>query len=290
MNCTAAGKGVFKAWGRIVLLMLLVLSGCLFGRTQADAQEQEIKHILLVGTDHRDDSWNGNSDVMIVASVNNSTRQIILTSFMRDLYADIPGYGVHKLNYAYAAGGVGTLEATLESNYELTVDNYAVVDFNSMAGIVDSLGGVELTVSDDEADMINKYLSSMGVTDQDLPGGGTYVLTGFQAVAHMRDRYVGNNDYERTQRQRDVLTALFEQAKEMDAAEMTAMASELFEQVDHDFGVLDMIELVAQLPELVEYELVENRVPYDGLYTSQNEMLVPDFEATREKLHEIIGD
>lgn len=272
-------------------MLALMLLACLFVLgIPARAQEKPVQNILMIGTDHRDESWNGNSDVMIVATINPNTEEIILTSFMRDLYADIPGYGVHKLNYAFAAGGAGALEATLEDNYQLAVDNYAVVDFESMADIIDILGGVELTISDDECEMINGYLYSMEATEDSLPGGGTYVLNGNQAVAHMRDRYVGNNDYERTQRQRDVLAGLFNKMHEIGPQEITALSQELLMDVEHDFNPLDLVELLARLPELADYELVENRIPYDGLYTSQNEMLVPDFEATREKLHEILGD
>lgn len=272
------------------LSALLALACMLAMARPVHAQEKAVRNILMIGTDHRDESWNGNSDVMIVATINSDTKEIILTSFMRDLYADIPEYGVHKLNYAFAAGGAETLEATLESNYDLHIDNYAVVDFESMADIVDILGGVELTVSDDECEMINGYLYSMDATEDSLPGGGTYVLNGNQAVAHMRDRYVGNNDYERTQRQRDVLTALFEKIDEMGATEIAGLSRELLMDVEHDLNPLDVMELVKELPELADYDLVENRVPYDGLYTSQNEMLVPDFEATKEKLHEVLGD
>jgi LCP family protein required for cell wall assembly len=275
---------------RLFLGMAAVMCCMMAGSMLAQAKSDAVENVLLIGTDHRDESWNGNSDVMIVASINSDTQQIILTSFMRDLYADIPGYGVHKLNYAFAAGGAEALEATLADNYNLEIDHYAIVDFESMADIVDILGGVELTISDAECDMINGYLYSMDAVEDSLPCGGTYVLNGNQAVAHMRDRFVGNNDYERTQRQRDVLTQLFGKLNEMGVDEIAGVAKELLTDVEHDYNPLQIMALVAELPQLAEYELVENRVPYDGLYTSQDEMLVPDFEATIEKLHETIGD
>jgi LCP family protein required for cell wall assembly len=280
-------RAVIKA---LILLMITVMCVALRNGLYVQAEETSIENVLLIGTDHRDDSWNGNSDVMIVATINSDTKKIILTSFMRDLYADIPGYGVHKLNYAFAVGGAETLEATLEDNYKLSIDHYAVVDFESMADIVDLLGGVELTISDAECDMINGYLNSMDAAEDALPGGGTYVLNGNQAVAHMRDRYVGNNDYERTQRQRDVLTQLFGKLDELGAEEIAGLSKELLMDVEHDFNALEIIELLAEIPEFADYELEENRIPYDDLYTSQGEMLVPDFEETITRLHETIGD
>ncbi|MCD8398869.1 MAG: LCP family protein [Lachnospiraceae bacterium] len=246
-----------------------------------------IYSILLIGSDRRDDTWNGNSDVMIVVTVNSNTKKIIMTSYMRDLYADIPGYGVHKLNYAYAAGGADKLIETLEDNYEIEIDNYAAVDFDSMAEIIDLIGGVDIEVTDDEVSVLNNYLSEED-KEYALENGGTYHLNGAQAVAYMRIRYVGNADYQRTQRQRDVLSEIFAQAQEMSAAELTELAQEVLALTDHDISALDMISLLGSLSGLTEYELVENRIPYDGLYTSQNEMLVPDFAETIEKLHEVL--
>lgn len=249
---------------------------------------EEIYNVLLIGTDHRDESWNGNADVVMVATINADSEKIILTSFMRDLYADIPGYGVHKLNYAYAAGGPETLEATLEDNYQLEIDNYAVVDFETMADIVDIAGGVEITITDDECTVLNDYLTSMDAEEDFLPGGGTWQMNGNQAVAHMRDRFVGDNDYERTQRQREVLTKIFDSMRQLDAEKLTGLAEKVLPCIAHDIDAIRMVKLIAVLPKLAGYTLEENRIPYDGLYESQNEMLVPDFEATILRLHEML--
>lgn len=247
---------------------------------------KEVYNVLLIGSDRRDDSWNGNSDVMIVMSVNAGSQKLSITSFMRDLYADIPGHGVHKLNYAYAVGGAKTLMATLEDNYGLDIDNYAVVDFETMAKVVDLVGGVEIEVSDAECKVLNDYLTSMDAADDYLPGGGTYLLNGNQAVAYMRIRYVGNNDYERTQRQRDVLSVIFASMQKLDAEQLTKLVDEILPNVENDITPVDMIRLMALLPNIGDYELSESRIPYDGLFTSQNEMLVPDFAQTKERLHE----
>lgn len=261
--------------------------------TEADGTTQsvlpngkEVYNVLLIGSDRRDDSWNGNSDVMIVMSVNAGSKKLSITSFMRDLYADIPGHGVHKLNYAYAVGGAKTLMATLEDNYDLDIDNYAVVDFETMAKVVDLVGGVEIEVSDAECKVLNDYLTSMDAADDYLPSGGTYVLNGNQAVAYMRIRYVGNNDYERTQRQRDVLSVIFASMQKLDAEQLTKLVDEILPNVENDITPVDMIRLMALLPGIGDYELSESRIPYDGLFTSQNEMLVPDFAQTKERLHE----
>ena len=175
---------------------------------------------------------------------------------------------------------------TLEDNYELPIDNYAVVDFETMTKVVDLVGGVEIEVSDAECKVLNDYLTSMNAADDYLPGGGSYVLNGNQAVAYMRIRYVGNNDYERTQRQRDVLGVIFASMQKLDAEQLTKLVDEILPNVENDITPVDMIRLMALLPDIGGYELSESRIPYDGLFTSQNEMLVPDFAQTKERLHE----
>lgn len=286
-----------KKTGKLMrMLLTLAAVWMLMECMTAFAQESDgqlpngksVYNLLLIGSDHRDTSWNGNSDVMMVMTINQDSNKIFLTSFMRDLYANIPGYGVHKLNYAYAVGGASVLMDTLEDNYDLTIDNYAVVDFETMADIVDIIGGVEMEVGDAEVDVLNGYLVSMDAEDSKLPCGGTYVLNGKQAVAYMRIRYVGNADYQRTQRQRDVLAKIFESLKGLDATELTKLANKILPCVEHDIDALEMIKLMALLPQLTGYELEESRIPYDDLYHSEGEMLVPDFDATISRLHETL--
>lgn len=278
---------------RAAALVMTVLM--LAGTVTVNAQEQTTLpngkssyNIVMIGSDRRDDSWNGNSDVMILATVNAETKQIVLTSFMRDLYAEIPGHGVHKLNYAYAVSGGDLLVETLEDNYDLDIDNYASVDFDTMAEIIDLVGGVEITVTDAEAELMYKYATSINETSS-ITGAGTYQLTGAEAVAYMRIRYVGNADYQRTQRQRDVIQAIFASVKDMDKAELAGLAEDVVALIDHNVAPLQMLQLLALVPNLTDYELVENRIPYDDLYYSKNEMLVPDFEQTIARLHETLG-
>ena len=99
-----------------------------------------VYNILLIGVDRRDKTWYGNSDSMILLSVNKDTKQIHMTSFMRDLYANIPDVGVKKLNAACAYGGGPLVVRTIEDNYKLPIDNYASVDFDSMIDIIDAVG------------------------------------------------------------------------------------------------------------------------------------------------------
>ena len=105
-------------------------------------------NLLLLGVDRREDDWYGNADAIILVTVNYDVQKIFLTSFMRDLYAEIPDYGVRKLNAAHAIGGGPLIVETLENTYGVTIDNYARVDFHSMTDIIDALGGVDMIKDD----------------------------------------------------------------------------------------------------------------------------------------------
>lgn len=241
-------------------------------------ESNDVYNVMLIGSDRRDASWYGNSDSMILASVNEKTKTIHLTSFMRDLYAVIPGFGAQKLNAAYAHGAGPLLVQTIEENFKVDIDNYASVDFNSMATIIDMIGGINLDIYQEEADYLNKSLGTSFTA-------GNVHMNGAEAVAYSRIRYVGKYDYERTSRQRRVLEQIFLQAKTMSLTELNNFANAVLPYVTHNLSEGDLLSKIAKIPEWIQYELVMDRVPYDDLYSNSGEMLVPDYPATIERLH-----
>lgn len=251
-------------------------------------------NLLLLGVDRREDDWHGNSDAIILVTVNHDVQKIFLTSFMRDLYAEIPNHGVRKLNAAHAIGGGPLIVETLENTYGVQIDNYARVDFNSMTEIVDALGGIDIEMSKEEAKSANTSIKEMckmqgkKYKEHKLKKGGKLHLNGIQAVAYSRIRKVGNSDYERTERQRKVLTEMIKKAKELKFRDLSKLLNQVLPLVTHNVDQLTMVSLIAGLPEMVTYEIVTDRIPYKDLYYSQNEVLVPYLEETAAKLQETI--
>ena len=253
-------------------------------------------NMLLIGVDRRNESWYGNSDVMVLVTVNPEQETIYLTSFMRDLYADIPGIGVSKLNAACASGGADLCVETICDNYGVKIDNYAMVDFNSMAEIVNALGGVEVEITDAEMEFINKNLAyqyDLAGLDQVeyLSCAGDVLLNGYQAVVYTRDRFTGvGSDFGRTERQRKVLKAMLDKIKSMGSvADMARTARVLLTYMSHDLDSGTILKLITKMPSWMEYDIVEQHLPYDDLYYSQNEILTPtDMAATRERLQETL--
>lgn len=253
-------------------------------------------NLLLIGVDRRDTSWSGNSDVMMLITVNHDKKTIYMTSFLRDLYANIPGVGVRKLNASCAYGGAELCVETIRSNYGVEIDNYAMVDFNAMIDIVDALGGVELELTDDEVDVANSYIRSMCEANGEayenhmILSSGMQLLDGYQAVGFARNRYSGNTyDFGRTERQRKVLVAIFEKAKDGGLGSLSKAAEKVLPYVTHDIDEGSVLKLITQIPGWLNYDVVQQHIPYDNMYHSENEILIPDdMEVTITKLRETI--
>ena len=261
--------------------------------------DEGIYNVLLIGVDRRDKSWNGNSDAMLLVSINKDKNKVSVTSLMRDTYVDIPGIGYKKLNAAYAYGAGPLLCETVTDTYKIDIDRYAAVDFFDLIGIIDLIGGVSLEISAKEAEVANGYILDMcNLMDVDgwehqIPASGGFVrCDGVQAVAFARNRFVGNSDFERTERQRYVLTQLMAEVKQLSLAQMTEKMQGLMQFVTTNIPETEIWSMLAEIPEILEYEFEMTRVPYDNMYSviyvNGQDMLVPDWEATLEKMHNTI--
>ena len=288
---TAAGEGAKD--GGILEAAQAVVDGLNAKRSDIP-KKSGIYNLLLVGVDRRDDSWSGNSDSIILLSVDRNTSKIHMISFMRDLRADIPGYGVQKLNAACALGGCPLLVETLEENYKVGIDNYISIDYNGMIAMIDALGGVQLEVSDSEAELANGLIRDMADTRGESPdshyfsGAGSYLCDGYQATAFSRVRFTGNSDYERTERQRKVMTQILSKVKSMGMKDLEQFALQVLPNLTHNIDAVSMLLLLPQIPTYATYEIEESRVPYDGLFHTENEILMPDMDETIRILQETV--
>lgn len=252
-----------------------------------------VYNILLIGVDQRREGGYANSDSMILLSLNKETRRILMISFMRDLYCNIEGVGVRKLNAAHAIGGPDLLVKTIEDNYKVDIDNYARVNFFTMIDLVDKVGGIELDITEEELPYVNRYVKNLcglaGVKAKKhyLDSAGTYLCDGYQTVAYSRIRYVGS-DYQRTQRQRTVLTKLIEKARTLNLLEINDLVSAVLPDITHDISEVRMLQLLSGVPAFLTYDIAQSRVPYADLYVSRNEILYPEMETTIARLQEEI--
>lgn len=261
-------------WGEMVTTLL--------------GDSDDVVNILLIGQDRREGESRARSDSMILVTINKDTKSIVLTSFLRDLYVQIPGYSSNRLNAAYAWGGMELLNATLEQNFGIYVDGNIEVDFNQFAEIVDMLGGVEMELRSDEANYINKDIGG-SLT------GGTQQLTGNQALAYARIRKLdADGDFSRTERQRKVINALLEKVKDSSLMTLLGIVNDVLPMVTTDMTNSQILGHAASLfPLLSKATVTSQRIPADGAYSyaSINGMsvLLADMDANRQLLRETLG-
>lgn len=233
-------------------------------------QGKHIINILLIGQDRREGEGRQRSDSMILCTVNTETKTLTMTSFMRDLYVQIPGYSPNKMNACYQIGGMDLLDACLETNFGVTVDGNVEVDFSGFMDVVDMMGGVDIELNQSEAN----YLNRRGNWDVDDSTAGTWHLTegmnhltGEQALAYSRIRYVGNGDFERTERQRKVLSAMVEQSRNLSIPQLNGLLQAALPLLTTDLSNQEIIGYAAKvftiLPDL---KIDTQRVPADGTW------------------------
>lgn len=262
----------------------------------ATVDTSNIKSILLIGQDKQGDQTRQRSDSMILATLDKDQGTISLTSFMRDLYVAIPGYSSTRINAAYAYGGMELLDETLEENFGVQIDGNVEVDFEVFKVLVDKVGGIDLELTQAEADYICGRDQSVLYpqplrTDWDLQEGVNH-LDGEQALIHARNRSIGNSDYRRTERQQDVLKAAFAKIKDLNALEIGGLIKDVLPLVTTDLSLWDMTGYAMDVMSIGTDEIQSYRIPEDGSYTPQTiddmQVLVPNLEQNREYLQQIL--
>ena len=275
-------------------------------------EKDYVKNIVLIGVDNRHFEnilYNpGNSDAIILVSFNSKTHKVYLTSIMRDTAAYIQYSdalkaknsrlkdGYDKINRANAVAGPEFLLDIIEGNFKIKVDDYILVDFYSLIDIIDILGGIPMTLTDAEAEAANNYIRDMdfdrGVSDWEtanvLTGGGSLILNGVQAVGYSRERQTSGSDFNRTSRQRAVIEQIIVKAKKMSVTQLNDLANSILPKVYTNMSESEILGMVADAVTYLGYDLEQYRVPFDNMYESVNGNLLPDYEATNQKLQDII--
>lgn len=235
-------------------------------------QDPDTYNILLVGMDSREGDMRSRSDTMIVASINKKTQKIVLTSIMRDTYVDIPEVGGNRINAATAYGGINLLVRTIESNFNIHIDNYMVTDFFTFADAVDLMGGIDLQISAAEAESMNNYIKEYNRLTGETEGfmeikDGLVHVNGKQALSYCRVRNVGYSDFQRTERQRTVLLKLADKAKGMGIGDINRIAEAILPQLVTNLSQTDCLSLLWDaLTQYKNYKIETFRIPADGTY------------------------
>lgn len=253
-------------------------------------------NILLLGTDNRyQEKLYGRTDSMIILSVNPATRQAKLTSLMRDTWVSITGRDHKaKLNAASVYGGPELTMRTVNECFGMNISDYVLINITGLADVIDALGGVDLDVSEEERKALNRGLfdlsSQSGMEELEHSGSGVH-LNGNQAVAFARIRRI-DSDYRRTERQREVLTALAAQLKQNSAAALVGVITSLLPYVETNLDLGELMTLASVGLQIDLDAIQQTRLPADGTFDSGTFdgvwCIKPDFEANQRILYEFI--
>lgn len=246
-------------------------------------REPTVVNILLVGQDRRINEPRQRSDAMILCTINTEKKTVVLTSFLRDTYVKLPGtYGYNRLNVPYAIGGFDMLDRCLEENFGVHVDHNIEVDFSGFKAVIDAMGGIDIELTAKEAEIVEG--------DQVV---GMNHLDGGQTLMYARIRIL-DDDFGRTNRQRKVLTVVFEKIRSMSLLRLLSLSNEILPMITTDLTDEQILEYVLEFaPILDELEIITQSVPertefeYDMI--DGMSVVIPHMNKIRKKLAETIG-
>ena len=257
---------------------------------ERDTIDANVVNILLLGNDARDEYDHGRADTIMILSFNKQTRTIKLVSILRDTWIYIPGRDKwNRINAAYQFGGTGLAINTINLNFDLDIQYYMRVDFNSLKSIVNELGGIDIELTEREVEYINN-----GCGGEDLPvHAGWHHLNGEQALCHARNRKIGNADWSRTERQRKVMYAMFNKAKQLkDVPALTSLVNRMIGYVETNLSAAQIVSLGISVIFGGSVEPMNRSMPFEGTwqYAYEGKMAVIHIviPANAAKLHQYL--
>lgn len=295
-----------KAFGIAVLVLLIILAIIIGGTfwfissklgkiQQVDLNENDLsvsteaaknlsnfRNIAIFGIDSREDTYSkGNrSDCIIIASINNTTKEVKLISVYRDTYVQIEGHGLDKITHAYSYGEAPLAIKTLNTNLDLNITEFVTVNFDAVKDIIDNIGGITMNITSEEVSQI-----------PGLSKAGTYNLTGEQALAYSRIRHAEGGDYKRTERMRDVLTAVANKVKTFNISQLNKFVDFVLPKIYTNITASDIFSL---MPSATSFKITDSiGWPYEtkGITLDRWYGVPITLESNVTKLHqEVFGE
>ncbi len=231
----------------------------IINETVKEAEETSMKgyrNIALFGVDSTSGALTKNtrSDTIMIASINLDTGECKLVSVYRDTYLNLSNDQYNKCNGAYAKGGPEQAINMLNMNLDMNITDFVTVGFAGLTDTIDALGGVYIDVDDTEISHLNNYqlciAEDLKRSYTPVSSTGYQLLNGLQATGYCRIRYTAGDDFKRAERQREVLTAVADQAKKASVADLTKTAQDVFSET---YTSLDLSEIVELLGDVNHY-------------------------------------
>lgn len=238
-----------------------------------------VTNIALFGVDAQEGKT-GRSDAIMILTIDKDHDKIKLSSIMRDSYTDINGRGKDKITHAYAFGGPELALNTINKNFNLSIDKFITVNFTTLPKIVDKIGGIEMNLTEGDLKYMNSNLST-----------GKNTLNGAQALSYARIRYDGG-DQRRTERHRNVITAIFNKIKGMPVSSYPGTLNELLPLVSTNISSSQFMALGKDIISTGATSMEEYRVPCNNHSNGKNingvYYMTFDISAETKELHKFI--
>ena len=225
---------------------------------EASTKLAKYRNVAIFGVDSRaDDYGQGNrSDCIIIASINNESKEVRLVSVYRDTYVNIQGHGLDKITHAYSYGEAPLAINTLNTNLDLNISEFVTVNFDSVSDAVDELGGVTINIENEEIKYINDYIDATAKithkTANHITSAGKQTLDGVQAVAYSRIRYTAGGDYKRTERMRNVIEAMTNKLKTKNVMEINNFLDAILPKV---YTNISQKTIMSMIPDMISYKI-----------------------------------
>lgn len=258
--------------------------------------DNQIINIALFGLDRRNKGDASRADSTMILTVDFKHNQLKVSSLMRDMYMEIEGHGKTKFNHAYSYGGAPLTIKTINQQFGTDIRDYVSVDFFTLEKIIDEIGGVVINVKEDEYLLINEQMKEVALLQNEtsypeLDHAGEQTLTGKQAVSYARIRKVGNGDFERTERQRIVLSQMVEKLQGLSKTELPGLVMKILPYVETSLETSTIIDMGMQYLTKGIKEIRQDRFPRDGYWTSLRTdawYMEYDEEATKQQMQDFI--
>ena len=272
-------------------------------KAEGEYSLEDVTNVLLLGVDNDNVGGLeqlGNADGIMLVSVNRRTKQVTLTSFMRDTKIRQPGEYEKKMTSIYHVGGAKLLIEAMEQNFGVPIDNYILVNYLDVIDVVDALGGLDIELSEDEIQTMEGKISNLekltgrpaGENALYAEQAGMLHLNGLQTSAYLRIRPASTNyDSGRTARARNVVTMILDKVREMNKDEKAAFADTFIPRIQTDMSDAEILAFSVSASTFMDFELFSAKIPLDGAYKDSNDgnaYVIPDFEINNKYLYESI--
>lgn len=255
-----------------------------------------ITNILLIGSDARSLNEKSRSDAIMILTIDSIHKKLKLTSILRDTYVKIPGHGEEKINHSFNYGGPELLIKTIENNFSIKLDKYAIVNFLGFKDLINAIGGLDIDIKPEEVKEANK--SMLGINEDPsslIKNSGLQHFNGQQVLAYSRIRHVGNGCYDRTERQRHVVSLIIDKLTDTPVVKYPVVGSKLLPYVKTNMDITEILNYAYTVYQIKNFTPEQLLMPltelsYGQLLSNKGWVLLMDKYQNAKILNDFIFD